>query len=291
MEEDILPFDGPVACMNDVAHPEQDNHPVSFNTYDLSQLPTNKHIWHGYLIRWNAESSSLGPDKMPCVHFVGPLPDGHWVVAVNSRIEEQFKERYREDVLDKIEAGDHDLRHLFTPNDKDIDEHGLEVAARKTRSDVLSRAVEGVTAPGCFHLYRYYKTVIPDKADLLQVEWARLGYELQKSEPEVVEKFMSLSLLLAPNFVEDLNIETLTLQDLKYGWKNYLEKKESLAATNGVQNANEEGRERSLVRGLLESAYCLTCRHPRKYDLESTINDNRERLGRVLHCVLEELLV
>lgn len=166
---------------NDVAHPEQANHPVSFNTYDLSQLPTNKHIWHGYLIRWNAESSSLGPDKMPCVHFVGPLPDGHWVVAVNSRIEEQFKERYREDILDKIEAGDHVLRHLFTPNDKDIDEHGLEVAARKTRSDVLSRAVEGVTAPGCFHLYRYYKTIIPDKADLLQVEWARLGYELQVS--------------------------------------------------------------------------------------------------------------
>ncbi|KAH7233993.1 uncharacterized protein BKA55DRAFT_145466 [Fusarium redolens] len=130
------------------------------------------------------------------------------------------------------------------------------------------------------------REIVPDKSGPLQVEWARLGYKLQRSKSEVREKFALLSVHLAVYLGQYVNVNGENVpQVLKDGWENYLEKK-SLATAKVVGNPDEERREVSLVYGLLEFADHLTHALYDKCDLEKTVNDNSlQVLVRVLRCV------
>ncbi|KAG4269146.1 hypothetical protein BFJ70_g15355 [Fusarium oxysporum] len=293
MEEDALPPYEPVTCAEQrtvkvVPHPVQQ--------YDLFQLPKYNKTWHAHIIRCDETGSEFPAWKMPSVYTVGSLPDSHCVVVVTSRIRQKFNEIYRQYILREVEAGDDVFLDIFTPNNKNIEKYGLEAAKRKTRSDVLGRAVEGVATTG-LALYRYYMKIIPVNSDRLPLEWALLGYHLGVSEPEVRDQFTLLSLLLELHFVQDLNsddVSQLLEKKGQDGWEKYLEMRASLATENIVENTDEEMHEILLVRGLLEfaghQARVLYYQHDPEgtpQDQERTITDSCRILGRALRCVFE----
>ncbi|CVL08250.1 uncharacterized protein FMAN_14133 [Fusarium mangiferae] len=267
---------------------ELDPHPMRL--HDLLDLPTNDDTWHALIIRWDDKRFSLFPWEVPSVHLVGSLANGDYVVVVTSCIYQRFHNAYRQYILRQVETGQDVFFEILKPNNGKIAEYGLEAAERKTRSDVLRRAVQGVTSPGGLALYRYYKEIIHDNSDILPLEWALLGYDLRLSGSEVRDKFVLSSLLLDLHFVQDLeshDVSQLVERKRQDGWGSYLLMKESLAISKVVENADEEMHELLLVRGLLEFAGHKTSVRFYQHDQECATYDSCIILGRALRRVFE----
>ncbi|KAF5713211.1 hypothetical protein FGLOB1_4119 [Fusarium globosum] len=261
----------------------QEIEPPAMELYDLLVLPTDDSTWRTYVVDPDQFPPSLW--ELPSVHVVGYLADRNCVVAVASCIHQPFYDAYVQHLSPEVPTGEGIFTDVLKPTAFEIEQYGLEVAKEKTRSDVLRRAVRGVTCPGGLALYRYYKTIINHVCDLLPIEWALLSYELRLLNPEVLAKFVLLSIFLELHFVQDLNgnaVSQLLEKKQQDGCKEYLATKESSAITNVTDNANDQMHEILLLRGLLEFSGHQTSVCYYQYDQDMSIDDSCLILGRVL---------
>ncbi|PCD23165.1 hypothetical protein AU210_014688 [Fusarium oxysporum f. sp. radicis-cucumerinum] len=279
------PPDNKIRCVQNITVKIE---PPAMELYDLLVFPTDDSTWHTYVVNPDQFPPSLW--ELPSVHIVGFLSDRNCVVVVASCIHQRFYDAYVQHLSPEEPAGEDIFTDVLKPTTSEIAKYGLEAAKEKTRSDVLRRAVRGVTCPGGLALYRYYKAIIHNDYNLLPIEWALLGYDLRLSKPEVRNKFTLLSILLELHFVQDLNSDAVSqvLESKRQdGWGEYLATKESLAIAKVIENANDEMHELFLVRGLLEFAGHQTSVCYYQYGQERTIDDSCLILGRALRCVLD----
>ncbi|KAF9772159.1 hypothetical protein IL306_010153 [Fusarium sp. DS 682] len=155
--------------------------PLPTELYGFLELPTNDDTWHTYVVCQDAQKVEPSLWDFPSVHVVGFLSDSNVVVAVASCIQQRFHDVYGQHLSPEVQAGEDVFPDVLKPTTDEIEKYGLDAAKEKTRSDVLRRAVRGVTCPGRLALYRYYKEIITDKCNLLPIEWAKLGYDLRVS--------------------------------------------------------------------------------------------------------------
>lgn len=153
--------------------------PPAMELYDLLVFPTDDSTWHTYVVNPDQFPPSLW--ELPSVHIVGFLSDRNCVVVVASCIHQRFYDAYVQHLSPEEPAGEDIFTDVLKPTTSEIAKYGLEAAKEKTRSDVLRRAVRGVTCPGGLALYRYYKAIIHNDYNLLPIEWALLGYDLRVS--------------------------------------------------------------------------------------------------------------
>ncbi|KAF5617649.1 hypothetical protein F25303_13242 [Fusarium sp. NRRL 25303] len=265
----------------------QEIEPPAMEPYDLLVFPTDDSTWHTYVVNHDQFPPSL--KELPSVHIVGFLSNRNCVVAVASCIRQRFYDAYAQHLSPEELAGEDIFTNVLKPTAFQIATYGLEAAKEKTLSDVLRRAVRGVTCPGGLSLYRYYKTIINHVCDLLPIEWALFSYDLRLLKPEVLAKFVLSSVFLELHFVQDLNgdaVSQLLERKQQDGLKEYLATKESSAITNVTENANDQMHEISLLRGLLAFAGHQASDCYYQYDQDRSIDDSCLILGRVLFCIL-----
>ncbi|KAF5724655.1 hypothetical protein FMUND_620 [Fusarium mundagurra] len=254
--------------------------------YDLLGLPKDDSTWHTYVVDPDQFSSFLW--DLPSVHVVGYLSDGNCVVTVASSIHQRFYDAYVQHLSPEEPAGEDIFTDVLIPTNLQIVKYGFKTAKEKTRSDVLRKAVRGVTCPGRLALYHYYKTIIHNDYNLLPIEWALLGNDLRLSKPEVRNKFTLLSVLLELHFVQDMNSDAISqvLEGKRPDrWGEYLATKENLAIAKVVENANDQMHEISLLRGLLGLAGHQKSVYYYQYDQDRSIDDSWLILGRALRCI------
>ncbi|SCO12743.1 uncharacterized protein FFB20_15269 [Fusarium fujikuroi] len=264
----------------------QEIEPLAMEPYDLLVFPTDDSTWHTYVVNHEQLPPSL--KELPSVHIVGFLSNRNCVVAVASCIRQRFYDAYAQHLSPEELAGEDIFTNVLKPTAFEIAKYGLEVAKEKRRSDVLRRAVRGVTCPGGLALYLYYKKIINHVCDLLPIEWALLRYDLRLLKPEVLAKFVLSSIFLELHFVQDLNgdaVSHLLEKKKQDGCQEYLATKESSAITNVTENANDQMHEILLLRGLLAFAGHQTSISYDKYDQDRSIDDRCLILGQVLYCV------